>query len=319
MIFETYAQRKKRAQRGNEPEIYSYEAIPDQLRHQICLILADTIGYFHEAGEFDWSPVPNGNEFWTHIDKVCRKEIASYAAGARGSNLAGRICAYLQKIADIDDFLSVLEIACALLSTIRDNPYKFGTPATRGAEQGAEDALKEINSRFLQHCVGYQFENREFIRVDSTLEHSEIIKPALAFLAAPLFVKANADFMTAHRHYRNAEWKDSVTAAHRAFESTLKAICDKEGWAYAKGHRAPELVTLVTNNALFTHDFDRTFSTYVAMLKAGLPAVRNDAGGHGEGLLTASVTQQIARFAINMTATNIIFLADAHKDFANRK
>jgi hypothetical protein len=48
------------------------------------------------------------------------------------------------------------------------------------------------------------------------------------------------------------------------------------------------------------------------MLKAGLPAVRNDAGGHGEGLAASAVTAQIARFALNLTASNMLFLGEPY-------
>jgi hypothetical protein len=47
------------------------------------------------------------------------------------------------------------------------------------------------------------------------------------------------------------------------------------------------------------------------MLKSGLPAIRNDAGGHGEGIAAAAVTSQIARFALNLTASNILFLGES--------
>jgi hypothetical protein len=80
-----------------------------------------------------------------------------------------------------------------------------------------------------------------------------------------------------------------------------------EKWEYGKGDRAAKLVTKVRSKELFTHDFDRNFDSYVAMLKAGLPAVRNEAGGHGEGLTSAAVIAGIARFAINLTATNLVF------------
>jgi hypothetical protein len=125
--------------------------------------------------------------------------------------------------------------------------------------------------------------------------------------------------MTAHRHYRNGELKDAVTAANRAFETMLKSICDREGWSYGKGDRAAELVTLVSNNGLFTHDFDKGFSAYVAMLKTGLPTVRNDAGGHGEGLASKAVVAEIARYAVNMTASNIVFLGESYASFCEAK
>jgi hypothetical protein len=118
--------------------------------------------------------------------------------------------------------------------------------------------------------------------------------------------------MTAHRHYRAKEFKDCVTAANRAFESMLKAICDTEKWEYGRGDGAAQLVAKVRSKGLFTHEFDRSFDSYVAMLKTGLPAVRNEAGGHGEGLAAVAVTPQIARFAINLTASNLLFLGESY-------
>jgi hypothetical protein len=121
----------------------------------------------------------------------------------------------------MDDFLSAVEIGCVWLCIISDN---FDNPELRGTQQKAADAIEEINGRFEQHSVGYQFVNRQIIRVDSKLTHAEIVKPALVLLTAPLFSKANEDFMTALRHYRANEYKDCVTAANRAFESILKAF-----------------------------------------------------------------------------------------------
>jgi hypothetical protein len=128
-----------------------------------------------------------------------------------------------------------------------------------------------------------------------------------------MFTKANEEFLSAHKHYRAGAFKDCITAANRAFESTLKAICDIERWPYDRGDRASELVTKVTNNGLFTHAFEKSLSAYVAMLKAGLPSVRNDAGGHGEGITAPTVTAEIARFALNLTASNILFLGESYR------
>jgi len=47
------------------------------------------------------------------------------------------------------------------------------------------------------------------------------------------------------------------------------------------------------------------------MLKTGLPGVRNDAGGRGERLAAAAVAAQIARLALNLTASNMRFLGES--------
>jgi hypothetical protein len=313
-IFETFARRRQKEALNGEPEVYTYDEAPEQLRHQIALALVEGLGRYHVFTGNELSIPPNANEVWTEIDRICRKEILSYLKSARGENLANRFLNHLHTAA-MDDFLSMVEIGCRGLGCVTD---EYDETRRRGAEQAGIGAVEEINGRFEQHAVGYQFENGHIIRVDSKLAHAEIIKPALSLLTARIFHKANADFMTAHRHYRVGEFKDCVTSAHRAFESMLKAICDTEGWKYGKGDGASELITRVSSAGLFTHDFDKSFTAYIAMLKTGLPSVRNDAGGHGEGLATGAVTAQIARFALNLTASNILFLGESYDAISKR-
>jgi AbiJ N-terminal domain 4 len=310
MIFETFARRKRQQSRNGEPEIYTYDQAPEHMRHQICAALSEGIGIYygdHRGGRR--VPPLNANPTWEQIDRISRKELPSYLDYVQQTDLSSRFLNYVRRVEFMDDFLSAVEIGCVALRNIHD---ECDEPETRGAQQKAVDAIEEINGRFEQHSVGYQFENGQIIRVDSKLTHAEIIKPALVLLTESAFSKANEDFMTAHRHYRAKEFKDCVTASNRAFESMLKAICDTEKWEYGNGDRAAELVKKVSSKGLFTHNFDRSFTAYVAMLKTGLPAVRNEAGAHGEGLEAAAVTAGIARFAINLTATNLLFLGDSY-------
>ena len=280
------------------------------------MALSEGIGKLYILHGDEFHIPPNANDLWMEIDRICRKELHSYLGYTEERNFALRFLNYVLRVAEIDDFLSAVEIGCVALSIVKDD---FSHTTERGAQTKGVDAIDEINARFEQHAVGYQFENSHIIRVDSQLAHAEIVKPALRLLGAPPFAKANDEFMTSHRHYRASEFKDCVTAAHRAFESMMKAICDIEGWSYGKGDGASELVTKVSTNGLFTHDFDRSFTAYVAMLKSGLPAVRNDAGGHGGGLAASAVTAQIARFALNLTASNILFLGNSYDAMKKRK
>jgi hypothetical protein len=47
-------------------------------------------------------------------------------------------------------------------------------------------------------------------------------------------------------------------------------------------------------------------------MKTGLPAVRNNAGGHGEDPGAPSVPDYLAAYAIHLTASNILLAAKAH-------
>jgi hypothetical protein len=320
MAYETYAERKRRRDRGGQPEVYKYDEAPPQLRHQIGMALTEGIGEYKFRDPYGLGSEGPDDEMaydcWKEIDRACRKEVFAYLDfGSGDEHHTSRVLEALSTVG-IDDFLSILEICCLVMAGLIDKDH---IRANQTESDAAVGALAEINRRFEQHAVGYQYENGQIIRKDSRYMHAEAIKPALALLSDAAFAKANADFMTAHRHYRNGELKDAVTAANRAFETMLKSICDREGWSYGKGDRAAELVTLVSNNGLFTHDFDKGFSAYVAMLKTGLPTVRNDAGGHGEGLASKAVVAEIARYAVNMTASNIVFLGESYASFCEAK
>jgi AbiJ N-terminal domain 4 len=313
MPFETYAQRRRREQRNGQTDVYVYDEAPAYLRHQISEAFLEGIGTYELVdstgfGECQPTDVYSYN-CWKEIDRTCRKEIFPYLSFVdKTERFEERVTGALNSIADMDEWLSVVEICCLMLCAIRDNRN------LKVNEDGAaQEALTEVNRRFEQHQVGYQFENGRIIRKDSELVHAEMIKPALALLTAPKFSKANEDFMTAHEHYRTGAYGDAVTAANRAFESMLKVICDLEKWTYGSSDTAPRLVTVVTNNGLFTHDFDAGLMSYAAMLRTGLPVVRNNAGGHGQGVAANKVTAAIARYAISLTASNLIFISKSYE------
>lgn len=309
MFFETYSYRKRLGERNDEPELYSYDVAPAQLRHQIAMAFREGIGRCNDSLYGGRSAY----EYWKELDKICSKEIYSYLTYIRESQLDERFSEFLNNVENIDDFLDAVEIGCRFLSALSSQSRDL-----RGADSEAGDALEEINRRFEQHAIGYQFENSRIVRMDSKLSHAELIKPALQLLTSPIFSKGNDEFLNAHKHYRTGDFKDCITAANRSFESVLKAICDAEEWSYEKGDTAGRLVSLVKQEGLFTHAFDKSFDTYVATLKSGLPAIRNDVGAHGEGVAAAAVTAQIARFALNLTASNLIFLAESYNALKKR-
>jgi len=95
-----------------------------------------------------------------------------------------------------------------------------------------EEAIEELNCRFKEHGVGYQFEGGEIVRVDSQCIHTEVVKPAVSLLNTAGFDGALEEFLDAHKHYRKGEMKEAMSDALNAFESVMKAICDENGWSY---------------------------------------------------------------------------------------
>jgi hypothetical protein len=312
MALQSYSLRKRLRQKEGEPDVYIYDELSDFLRHQIAAAFDQGIGYFFQSRGYESVP-DNANSIWHELDQICRTEIWPYAQSANGHETPNkRFLNFLLNDHDIDEVLGAIEFGAKFLGYV-DRLRERSRPENRGANKTGKAALEDINRRFIEHGVGYQVESYEIIRIDSKLVHAEIIKPAIALLAAPMFAKANEDFMIAHRHYRAREYKDCVTSANRAFESALKAICDTGHWKYAPGDNASQLITKVNENGLFTRDFDQSFTAYIAMMKSGIPAVRNKSGGHGESVADARVTGEIARYALNLSATNILFVAECYR------
>lgn len=306
--IDTYAKRKRVRERGGKPDVYQYDVAAPFLRKQVSIIFHAALGHFYRRNYGDISAPRNGNHVWEAIAERMEREAEGFPGRRDGD--AQQRCLEFMASAATDDFLSIVEIGCRILDGWSNRPDRAITELN--ATQRADDAIEEINTRFREHAFGYQFENGDIIRIDDQVVHAEIVKPALHLLAQPGFEKANENFMTAHRHYRAGETKDAVVAANRAFESALKAICKARGWSYADGDRAAELVTIVRQNGLFPDFLDKGLDTYVSMMKTGLPGVRNNAGGHGEGPEAPRSPEYFAGYAIHLTAANILLAINAH-------
>ncbi len=135
--------------------------------------------------------------------------------------------------------------------------------------------------------------------------------PALRVLNLPGFEGPEEEFLDAHRHYRNGDYEESVTAAGKAFESTLKAICTRKGWTYSPDHRASDLLKTVRSKGLWPDYLDSSFDQLLATLSSGLPRLRNNQGAHGQGASVRKTPEYIASYAINLCAVKIQFVAAA--------
>lgn len=141
------------------------------------------------------------------------------------------------------------------------------------------------------------------------------MKPALVLLSDPRFKGAEEEFRSAHAHYRAGEYEDAIVDANRAFESTMKTICDikGKGWEYPTGARASDLIRIVRRNGLLPDYLNQSFDQLISTLQSGLPKVRNEAGGHGQGAAPRSTPGYVAGYALHLAAANIVLLVEALK------
>jgi hypothetical protein len=181
------------------------------------------------------------------------------------------------------------------------------------ADERADAAITELNERFRERGVGFQFAEGRIIRLDSDLLHAEVVKPALALLRSPEYAGAQAEFLKAHEHYRHGNAKEALTECLKAFESTMKAICGKRGWKCDANAASKALIQACFDNGLVPQFWTHHFSSLRAMLESGVPTARNRLGAHGQGSDVTKAPPHLVSYVLHMTAATIVFLVEAEK------
>ena len=284
-VFEIFSKRQKR-ERGEVPDVYQYEIIPQPLRVQIVHILRDALE--EESYTLNYK--------YLH-DALCR-EYGVFSLGESYSDYEA-VFNFFLRTTEIEKAIDVIEVS-------------LGHPEIRPSN--IHDAIDELNYRFREHGVGYQYESGKIIRVDSQLIHSEVVQPAMSMLSDPMYEGANAEFLSAHEHYRKRRYKECLNDCLKAFESCLKAICDKRGWNYKPTDNAKRLIDIAFVQGLIPNFMKSHFSALRNTLESGVPTVRNRMSGHGQGSQEVPVPESIAGYALHLTASNILLLARANDE-----
>ncbi|WP_324043314.1 STM4504/CBY_0614 family protein [Aeromonas dhakensis] len=306
-VYEIYSKRQMRL-RGEFNDVYQYEVIPQKLRIQISKIYDDIFN----AHRFLMNQVFNST--YDILTREYGVDSLNYDYGAvnaysEKSQDAQILLSFSKSESNTECFLDVLEL---IIEAVKN-----------AVEQGMirinlSEVIEEINIRFRENAVGYQLDpdSLTIIRVDSQFVHSEVVKPALTLLNSdPAYAGALDEFMLAHEHYRHRNFKDAIVNCGKSFESILKAIHEKRGWTYAKGKAtASPLILSCVDNGLFPSYQQEQLIQVNGVLKSGVPTIRNNAGGHGDGVEVIDVPEHFVSYMIHLTATNLLFLANAEKN-----
>ncbi len=301
-ILDLFSKRERRA-RGEVPDVYVYDKLPEKLRVQIVHIVKDAFGQDRYSSDY----AAKAYEFVKQ--SLCREygrfELIEYPKSDEHS-----VFNFFLQEESAERALDVVELCFQFINVNIRNEYEYTSHTDRKLEP--DHAVAELNARFKEHGVGYQFESNSIIRVDSEFLHSEAVKPALAVLRQAGFEGANEEFLHAHEHYRHGRYKECIVDALKAFESTMKAICKLRGWPNQPGDTAKTLIATCLGNGLLPQYFETQFSSLRSLLESGVPAVRNKNGGHGQGAEPVVVPEYLARYALNLTATTVLFFVEAN-------
>ncbi len=213
---------------------------------------------------------------------------------------------------DLERTLDAIELSFRVIdSSTRSYPYLL----RQDASERADEAIGELNGRFKEHVVGFEFSNGQMIRIDSEYAHTEIVKPVLALLSDKQFDGVQQEFLSAHAHYRSGKTKECLNDCLKAFESMMKVICDKHGWVYNQGAGAKNLIQVCLDNNLIPTFWQQHFTSLRSTLESGIPTGRNKLSGHGQGANPSEVPRYVAAYMLHLTASAIVLLGDAEASF----
>ncbi|MBN8247683.1 MAG: hypothetical protein J0L84_09590 [Verrucomicrobia bacterium] len=298
-IFDLYSKRRKR-ERGEYPDVYQYEKVPQVLRVQIVHIWSAMFGNYTNDS--------NVLELFEFISRALCREYGLFVLTAREHSSFESVANFLLQSEDNERALDVIELTFQCIAAcMLEHPNHFPL------KENPTEAIDELNRRFKEHGVGFQYESGQLIKIDSHIAHAEIVKPALQLLAEKRYEGANEEFLSAHSHYRDQNFKECLIDCLKAFESTMKAICVKRGWANNPTDTAKPLIDVMFQNGLIPGFMQSHFSALRSTLEAGVPTVRNKLGGHGQGSSPIAVPEYLAAYCLHLTASNILLLAQAER------
>ena len=307
-VYETFAKRKQKAENAGKPIIYRDDILPEPFRVQVAHIWKDTIA---NPVHFLMANMLPHDGLWVHIHDTLARELGIFKLWDRGKTHQECCKRFLLHHNNVDQVLSLIEISFRVVDTDVRGMQDFATYQTNF--QPADDAIAELNHRFREHGIGYQYQGGRIIAVNSEYLHSEVVEPALSLLHDANFDGASQEFVAAHEHYRKRNYKEAIANAASAFESTMKTICDRRGWAYVRD-TASALIEVLFSNDLMPPEMKNHFTGLRSALEGGVPTLRNQAGrgAHGQGSTPVTVPDYLAAYCLHLTAANIVFLVEAH-------
>ncbi|WP_288878058.1 STM4504/CBY_0614 family protein [uncultured Citrobacter sp.] len=307
-IYDIFSKRQKII-KGEVSDVYVYDEIPQKLKVQFLQIIDKTIGEcssHFEMGSYAYRR-NIADDLYKQTCEILRSEYGVFNLSHSTKSFKDEISNFLinEKLADkCLDVFELLSNCIIYAGEDKSGEFRFD----------AEEAVRDLNIRFQENGIGYQFENGEIIRVDSQFIHSEVVKPTLILLSScNEYAGAINEFLSAHEHYRHGNYKECLNDCLKSFESLMKAIHDKHGWIYNKNDTASKLINSCLSNGLIPTYLQSQFTSLKTMLETGIPTIRNKNSGHGQGTEVITVPQSLVSYMLHLTATNLMFLSQSEQ------
>lgn len=305
-IFNVFSRRDKKV------EPFSYQ-IPESLRNKILLYCRDLFSNKRS----DWSTGDYTQEFWNEIHEALlyRHGLFQLTNDDIPVTPAEDTIRFLLQCDDKQflDFIEyIFKVRCLFHVNIEENTIVAELNELFLSENVGYELTYMVKEKVIEPVNEYPFFGREqeviktisypqVIRKDCGVIHNMATKPSLQLLSAPMYKTANLEYMDALEDFRKGDYGDCLTKSCSAFESVMKIICEKNGWPYKQSDSASTLVNTVVSNMKLDSCFIQPLMI-IATLRNRLSK------SHGAGTNPKKVSQNLARYALNLTASAIMLL-----------
>lgn len=303
--------KRRRAELGQVIDVFQYDEISEKLRVQIMHIWKSVYAVETSSDRYITPHEELLRSVFAGFEEIlCREYGLLTLRNRRNTDAWEAVADFLLNERDNNRVIDLIDLVFRHVNSlwrkhIQHDPRKF---------QSSDDAIEELNDRFRENGCGYQFESGQLIRVDSQFVHSEVVIPTLQFLSSPRFKGASEEFLSAHLHYRSQHFKESLNDCLKAFESTLKTILHNRGWTFSPKDNVSTLLKIAFEKKLIPDMMQSHFGGVRSTLEAGVPTLRNNLGGHGQGVTQVTVPKSIVSYALHLAATSILFLAQLDQE-----
>lgn len=295
-MYKLYSERNKSEQ--ELPDVYEYKTIPKKFKNQLFLILENILDSDYFSCRNLWDSIHN--EFAFEIGEKSLGESSHFRESAK------RDIEYFINTCNTMNLLDFIDFTWHFINELKENTeIQYNEDYCKEID----NSLSELNCRLKQNNLGYEYINGKLIQINNKLLHEVVVKPALYLLNSEDFNGAEEELRKAFEFYKKNDNKNSIHQASKAFESTMKTICEKKGYPYdANKDTAKNLISILEKNNFYPSYLNNHLTSLRTTLQSGLPPLRNKNAGHGQGAIVVNIPDELAEYALHLAATNIVLL-----------
>lgn len=172
-----------------------------------------------------------------------------------------------------------------------------------------------INKLLFINSLGFQVDEikNQIMRIDSSHIYQEIIIPTLLLLNDSKFKNVDDEYRKAFEELKSGNYENVLVEANKAFESTMKIICDLKEFGLPSKHTATALISHLRKNNFITNFQDEKFNGLSKTLES-ISIIRNNQAGHGQGSVARNLSVIYAEYALRVSASNILLLIGIYNE-----